>query len=116
MTPGCWRLWVVNLEPWVGSKPGKQRPCLTVQPSAFGEAGLSSTVILPLTTKVVGGDAFPLRVHVPAGVCGLEKASDVMVDQILAWDNTLFVRDMGPFPVALLDRIKDALRTFLDLR
>ena len=90
MLPRRWHLYIVDLEPRVGTKPGKQRPCLAIQPSEFGEAGLESTVVLPLTTKVSKEDAFPLRVRIPAGTCGLERDSNVLVDQILAWDNSLF--------------------------
>lgn len=79
-TPRRWHVYVVDLEPRVGTKPGKQRPCVAIQPTEFAAAGLRSTVILPLTTKVVHGDASPLRVPVPAGVCQLAKDSDVLVD------------------------------------
>jgi len=90
LLPRRWHLYIVDLEPRVGTKPGKQRSCLAIQPSEFGEAGLESTVVLPLTTKVSKEDAFPLRVRIPAGTCGLERDSNVLVDQILAWDNSLF--------------------------
>jgi mRNA interferase MazF len=113
--PQRWHLYVVALDPRVGTKPGKQRPCLAVQPTEFGEAGLPRTVVLPLTTKVVGADAFPLRVRVPAGVCGLKRDSDILVDQILAWDNDLFRRDLGPVPEAVRDEVRGALLEFLDL-
>ena len=83
--PQRWHIYIVALDPRVGTKPGKQRPCLAIQPTEFGEAGLPSTVVLPLTTKVVREDAFPLRVRIPAGVCGLARDSDVLVDQMLAW-------------------------------
>ncbi len=114
MRPRYWHLYVVDLEPRVGTKPGKQRPCLAIQPDAFGEGGLESTVVLPLTTQVVA-DAFPLRVRLPKGTCGLARDSDVLVDQILAWDNALFRRELGVIPDALQDEIRTALREFLDL-
>jgi mRNA interferase MazF len=114
--PRRWHVYIVDLEPRVGTKPGKQRPCVAVQPSEFAESGLGSTVILPLTTKVVQGDAFPLRIRVPAGVCQLAKDSDVLVDQILAWDNELFRHDLGSLPEPLQDEIRHALLDFLDLR
>jgi mRNA interferase MazF len=88
--PQRWHVYVVDLEPRVGTKRGKQRPCLVIQPHEFSEAGLRSTVVLPIATKLTRGDAFPLRVRVPAGVCRLAKDSDVLVDQIPAWDNELF--------------------------
>ena len=114
MRPRQWHLYVVDLEPRVGTKPGKHRPCLAIQPDAFGQGGLGSTVVLPLTTQVVAG-AFPLRVRLPKGTCGLARDSDVLVDQILAWDSALFRRELGVIPDALQDDIRTALREFLDL-
>lgn len=114
-TPRRWHIYVVDLEPRVGTKPGKQRPCLAIQPAEFGDGGLRSTVVLPLTTHVVDGDAFPLRVRIRAGVCGLVRDSDLLVDQILAWDNELFRTDLGLLPEALQEEVRRALLEFLDL-
>jgi mRNA interferase MazF len=113
--PQRWHLHVVALDPRVGTKPGKQRPCLAIQPTEFAQAGLPSTVVLPLTTRIVRADAFPLRVRIPAGVCGLTRDSDVLVDQMLAWDNSLFRRDLGPIPEAIRDEVRRAVLEFLDL-
>lgn len=115
LVPERWHIYIVALDPRVGTKPGKRRPCLAIQPTEFGEAGLPSTVVLPLTTKVVHEDAFPLRVRLPAGVCGLARDSDILVDQILAWDNELFRRDLGAVPEAVRDEVRRALLEFLDL-
>jgi mRNA interferase MazF len=115
MHPSRWHLYIVDLDRRVGTKPGKQRPCLAIQPDEFAEGGLESTVVLPLTTQLATDDAFPLRVRIPKGVCGLTRDSDVLVDQILAWDNALFRRDLGVLPDALKDDVRAALREFLDL-
>ena len=115
MLPRRWHLYIVDLQPQVGTKPGKQRPCLAIQPSEFNEAGLESTVILPLTTKLTREDAFPLRVRIPKGTCGLEAESDILVDQILAWDNSLFRKELGLLPEAFVDNVRAALKDFLDL-
>jgi mRNA interferase MazF len=115
VVPQRWHIYVVALDPRVGTKPGKQRPCLAIQPTEFGDAGLPSTVVLPLTTRVAKEDAFPLRVRVPAGTCGLGHDSDILVDQILAWDNDLFRRDLGALPEAVRDDVRRALLEFLDL-
>ena len=113
--PRRWHVYVVDLGGRVGTKPGKQRPCLAIQPDEFGEGGLTSTAVLPLTTRVVPREAFPLRVRVPAGTCRLERDSDLLVDQILAWDNELFRDDLGELPEALQDEVRRALVEFLDL-
>lgn len=113
--PKRWQIHVIDLEPRVGSKPGKRRPCLVVQPSEFAEGGLTSSVVIPLTTKLKGEAAFPLRVRVPRGTCNLKQESELMIDQILAWDHSLFRESLGEIPLGLQERIREALREFLDL-
>jgi mRNA interferase MazF len=113
--PKCWYLYTVDLEPRIGTKPGKQRPCLVIQPTEFGEGGLKSTVILPLTSKIISGDTFPLRVRIPKGVAGLTSPSDILIDQILAWDNNLFRQELGLLPEHIIEEVKIALKDFLDL-
>jgi mRNA-degrading endonuclease toxin of MazEF toxin-antitoxin module len=41
--------------------------------------------------------------------------SDILVDQMLAWDNELFRRNLGPVPEAVRDEVRRALLEFLDL-
>jgi mRNA interferase MazF len=115
LLPRRWHLYIVDLKPGIGTKPGKQRPCLAVQPSEFCQAGLESTVILPLTTKILREDALPLRVRIPEGTCGLEHDSDVLIDQILAWDNALFGKELGLLPDGIIEKVTAALRDFLDI-
>jgi mRNA interferase MazF len=115
LLPRRWHLYIVDLGPRVGTKPGKQRPCLAIQPSEFGEAGLESTVVLPLTTKIAREDAFPLRVRIPKETCGLKRDSEILVDQILALDNSLFHKELGMLPEALVEKVTAALRDFLDI-
>jgi mRNA interferase MazF len=110
-----WHIYSVDLEPRVGTKPGKQRPCLVIQPDEFVAGGLNSTVVLPLTTNVTKGDVFPLRIHIPKGIAGLDQASDILIDQVLAWDNDLFKKEIGVLPDMLIDEVKLALTDFLDL-
>ena len=60
-------------------------------------------------------DAFPLRVRIPKGICGLDADSDILVDQIRARDNSLFRRESGVLPEFLIDEVKAAPRDFLDI-
>ena len=113
--PRQWHVYVVDLAPRVGTKPGKQRPCVAVQPSELAAAGHPSTVILPLTSHVIATDAFPLRVRIPAGTGGLKRDSDALVDQILAWDNDLFKEELGQLPEAVQEEWRRAMIDFWDL-
>jgi mRNA-degrading endonuclease toxin of MazEF toxin-antitoxin module len=36
--PRRWYVYVVDLAPRVGTNPGKQRPCVAIQPSEFAAA------------------------------------------------------------------------------
>jgi mRNA interferase MazF len=113
--PKRWYLYVVNIEPRVGTKPGKNRPCICIQPSEFCAAGLGSALIIPLTTNLQSEDTFPIRVRIPKGTCGIEKTSEALIEQILAWDITLFKKELGEIPEALQEIIKAAIKDFLDL-
>ncbi|MFZ4403906.1 MAG: type II toxin-antitoxin system PemK/MazF family toxin [Pseudobdellovibrionaceae bacterium] len=113
--PLQWHLYTVDLEPRIGTKPGKQRPCICIQPSQFCAAGLGSALIIPLTTRLQSEDTFPIRVRIPKGTCGLEKDSEALVEQILAWDINLFKMDLGEIPEGLQEFLKAAIKDFLDL-
>lgn len=110
-----WSIYLVNLGSKQGTKPGKTRPCLCIQPNHF--SALPSTVILPFTSKLVSEieDFQPLRIRVNAGIAGLEKTSDLLIDQMIAWDNENFVEEIGFLPEALQINVKEALKEFLDL-
>ena len=114
IVPKQWYIYTVNLEPRIGTKPGKQRPCVAIQPNEFGLNGLESTIILPITTNLIDY-VFPLRIRIPKQTAGLHKDSDIIIDQILAWDNSLFQKEIGLLPERLIEETKSALKNFLDL-
>lgn len=78
-------VWLANLNPGRGTEPGKVRPVLILQNQALLDADHPSTLIVPLTTNLVE-DAEPLRLRI-AAQSGLEKDSDLLVDQLRAIDN-----------------------------
>ncbi|MEI6705268.1 MAG: type II toxin-antitoxin system PemK/MazF family toxin [Deltaproteobacteria bacterium] len=91
-------IWLANLNPGRGTEPGKVRPVLLLQNQALLDARHPSALIVPLTTNLVD-DAEPLRVRVPVG-SGLDKDSDLLIDQVRAIDNTRLVNG----PLQQLDR------------
>lgn len=99
MTPDIERgtIWLANLNPQKGTEPGKTRPVLILQDQALLDAGHPSTIIIPLTTRLID-DAEPLRVRVKARG-RLERDSDLLIDQLRAIDN----RRLTAGPLASLD-------------
>ena len=56
-----------------------------------------------------------MRVRIPKGTCELAADSDVLTDQILAQDNSLFRKGLGLLPQALVEQLEAALKDFLDI-
>ncbi len=107
-------IWLADLNPRRGTEPGKTRPVLIVQAQALLDAEHPSTLVVPLTTRLVE-DAQPLRVRIRRSGT-LKKDSDALIDQVRAIDNRRLVRG----PVARLqpqqlDVIAHALLEVLEL-
>ena len=85
-------IWLADLNPRRGTEPGKTRPVLIVQAQALLDAGHPSTLVVPLTTRLIEA-AEPLRVRIPAAG-RLKKDSDALIDQVRAIDNRRLVQ--GP--------------------
>lgn len=107
-----WGVYVVDLNPRIGTKPGKLRPCVVVQDDALNEVQHPSTVILPITSKSVTKAAYPLRVFLPKGESGLDADSMVLVDQFLAWDNQRFQRHLGDLSEDKRNELETVCRDF----
>lgn len=85
-------IWLANLNPGRGTEPGKIRPVLILQNQALLDADHPSTLIVPLTTHLID-DAEPLRLRISAQG-GLDKDSDLLMDQLRAIDNKRLIK--GP--------------------
>lgn len=102
-------IWLANLNPSRGTEAGKTRPVLIIQNQALLDINHPSTLILPLTTKLVA-NAEPLRIRIYAQN-NLEKDSDVLIDQIRAIDNRRLIN--GPLMTceeAFMEKICQMIR------
>ena len=106
-------VWLASLDPRHGTEPGKTRPVLIVQAKALLDAGHPSTLVVPLTTRLVD-DAEPLRVRVKAAG-RLRRESDLLVDQLRAIDNRRLIdRPLTRLSPAVMRRVEDAIHAVLD--
>lgn len=85
-------IWLANLNPGRGTEPGKTRPVLIVQAQVLLDAQHPSTLIAPMTTQLIE-NAEPLRMRIKAHA-GLDKDSDILLDQLRAIDNNRLMQ--GP--------------------
>ena len=80
-------IWLVALDPAVGSEIKKSRPCVIVSPLELNQH-LRTVIIAPLTSK---GFAAPFRVPLThAGTKGL-----IVLDQIRSVDKVRLVKRLG---------------------
>ena len=108
-------IWLAGLDPRRGTEPGKTRPVLIVQAQALLDAEHPSTLVVPLTTRLIE-DVQPLRVRIRASGA-LTKDSDALIDQVRAIDNRRLIQ--GPLlrlQPPQLDAVTDALLEVLDLQ
>jgi mRNA interferase MazF len=104
-------IWLADLNPSMGTEPGKTRPVVIVQTDLLNEFHLS-TLICPVTTNVLS-DIELLRVHLKKGQ--LNKLSDVLVDQIRAIDNKRLIQKLGHLNKDQKQKLKNNLLIVLDL-
>jgi len=83
-------IWLIRLDPWLGTKIKKTRPCLIVSPDEMNEP-LRTVMVAPMTTTVRN---YPTRVTVSFR----GKTGQVALDQIRAVDRERLVRKLGVIP------------------
>ena len=80
-------IWLVNLDPTVGSEIKKSRPCVVVSPEEMHD-NLGTAIVAPMTTK---SRTAPFRISIAhAGKKGL-----ILLDQIRAVDQSRLVKKLG---------------------
>jgi mRNA interferase MazF len=80
-------VYLINLDPTVGSEIQKTRPCLVVSPDEMNRF-IKTVIVAPMTTK---GTAYPTRV-----MCKFQgRQGQVVIDQIRIVDKTRLVRKLG---------------------
>ncbi len=80
-------IWIVNLDPTIGSGIKKSRPCVVVSPAELHDH-LKTVIVAPMTSK---GFAAPFRVPVThAGTKGL-----ILLDQVRTVDKVRLAKRLG---------------------
>jgi mRNA interferase MazF len=107
-------IWIADLNPQIGTEPGKTRPVLAIQTNLLNKIPHPSTIVCPITTNVKK-DSEILRVHLKKGTANLHQACDIMIDQIRAIDNKRLTKRLGVLPDELIDLVKENIQIVLDL-
>lgn len=80
-------VYLVNLDPTIGSEIQKTRPCLVVSPDEMNRF-IRTVIVAPMTTK---GTSYPTRV-----ACKFRgKQGQIVLDQLRTVDKARLVRRLG---------------------
>lgn len=107
-------IWIADLNPQIGTEPGKTRPVLVIQTNLLNDIDHPSTLICPITTNVKQKSNI-LRVHLTKGQANLSNDCDIMIDQIIAIDNKRLIRKLGKLETTQIKRVKENIRIVLDI-
>jgi mRNA interferase MazF len=99
-------VWLVNLDPVLGSETGKRRPAVIIQNDLANQASPTVTVV-PLITST--DRVFPFQVLVPAGEGGIPRASKALCEQIRTVSRLRMERCLGRLSDERLAEIRIAL-------
>ena len=95
-------IWLVNLDPTIGSKIQKTRPCVVVSPAELHDH-LRTVMVAPMTSK---GYPAPFRVPVThAGTKGL-----IVLDQLRTVDKLRLTKKLGALSPKTLGAVLAALQ------
>ena len=80
-------VYLVNLDPTIGSEIQKIRPCLIISPDEMNKH-IATVIVAPMTTK---GRDYPTRVN-----CTFDKKEgQIVLDQIRTVDKARLVKKLG---------------------
>lgn len=94
-------VYLINLDPTIGSEIQKTRPCLIISPDELNNH-IATVIIAPMTTK---GREYPTRVN-----CLFEgKTGQIVLDQIRTVDKIRLVKKLGKIPAEVQEEVLTVL-------
>ena len=94
-------VYLVNLDPAIGSEIQKTRPCLVISPDEMNH-NIRTVIVAPMTTR---GREYPTRVP-----CRFQnRKGQVVLDQIRTIDNDRLVKRLGKLGQRSADRVLSVL-------
>ena len=94
-------VFLVELDPTVGSEIRKTRPCLVISPNEMNRH-LRTVIVAPMTTK---GQSYPFRVQCLFG----GKSGFVVLDQVRTVDQSRLVQKKGRLSAVASQQVLDVL-------
>ena len=105
-------VYLVSLEPIVGSEIGKTRPALIIS-NNYNNQFADTVTLIPLTSKIV--KVYPFEVYLSRKESGLPKDSKVKCNQVRTVDKKRLVKFLSSLSGERLKEVEDALLIHLGI-
>jgi mRNA interferase MazF len=95
-------VWLVALDPTLGSEIQKTRPCLVISPDEMNDY-IATIIVAPMTTK---GRPYPTRI-----ACSFQgKKGQIVLDQIRTIEKVRLVKRLGRISEKAQDEVVEVLQ------
>jgi len=102
-----YQIFLVNLDPTLGSEIKKTRPCVVISPNEMNKH-LKTIVIAPMTTS---SKNYPTRIEIKHD----NKIGWIVLDQIRTVDKQRILKDLGRLTKPEIKELKSVLKeTYVD--
>jgi mRNA interferase MazF len=113
--PRQYEIWLANLDPSLGSEPGKTRPVVILQSDILNKSGHSSTIACSISSQPKEGVSL-IRLPVePTSSNGLLKTSYILCDQVRAMDVSRLKERIGILDQETVKGLNDSIKAILTL-
>jgi mRNA interferase MazF len=99
-------VWLVNLDPTVGSEIRKSRPCVVISPPELHDH-LRTVIVAPMSSK---GFEAPFRV----AMTFKDTSGQILLDQLRTVDKSRLAKRLGAIPSDVLDHTLQILRELFE--
>ena len=106
-------IYLVNLDPTIGSEISKTRPALVIQ-NDIGNMYSPLTIVAPITSKP-RKKSYPTEVAIPSKDSGLKINSWVLLAQIRTIDKSRLIKKLGALSSRKKNEVDAAIRISLGL-
>jgi len=100
-----YEVYLVNLDPTIGSEIKKTRPCLIISPNEMNH-NIRTVIVAPMTTK---SRKYPTRVELIVN----DKKGFIVCDQIQTIDKTRLIKPLGSISSKAQEGVKGLIYEML---
>lgn len=100
-----YEIYLLNLDPTIGSEIKKTRPCIVISPNEMNSC-LNTFIIAPMTTTIRN---YPSRVQIDFQ----DKMGEIALDQIKTIDKSRIIKKLGKTNKKTIEKIKEVIQEML---